>query len=98
MAEDKQFTVKDLERAGERGIVLGQIAVVEQIISDVRTQARGFFESGEDDAAKAMRDYATALAGGLLTVLQQKKEGLASKVRSQQITDTVIDATLEVQS
>ena len=93
---EKQFTVQDLERAGERGMVAGQIEVVKGIVKQARTNAQSEFNAGHDPEAIALREFANQIES-LLEILNKKKEGLASKVRSQQITDTVIDATLEVQ-
>ena len=91
---EKQFTVRDLERAGERGSVAGQIAVVKDIIAQAKNNALANFEDGNDSAAAALRDFAGSL-DSLLRILANKQEGLKSQVRREQIADTVIDATLE---
>ena len=92
---EKQFTVQDLERAGERGMVAGQIAITEDIIKQIRRDATAEFDAGHDEAAKALREEANSLTS-LIGILNNKLNRLKSKVRAQQIADTVIDANLEL--
>lgn len=92
---DKQFTVKDLERAADRGSVLGQISIVEDVIKQARSNAVGYFEAGNDEAAKSLREFAAHMSD-LLDILNKKLAGMKSKSRTAQIADTVIDAGLEV--
>ena len=73
----------------------GQIAVTADIIKKIRRDATSQFNSGNDDAAKALREEADSLTG-LIPEFQKKLDGLKSKALSAQIADTVIDATLEV--
>jgi len=91
---EKIFTAQDLERAGTRGMIAGQIAIVEDIIKQARSDAQAEFNDGNDKEAVALREFATRITDriGIL----KKKDGLASKVRSSQIADTILDANLEV--
>lgn len=88
---EKQFTIKDLERAGERGMIAGQIGVTEDIISQARIYATYYFNAGKDAEALSIRDFADTLTS-LLGVLQSKQARLKSKARSAQIADTVFDS------
>lgn len=94
---EKIFTAQDLERAGTRGMIAGQIALVEDIIKQARSDAQQEFNAGRDPEAVALREFANRL-GDLTIILNKKKEGMAPKVRAAQIADTVVDASLEVQA
>jgi hypothetical protein len=92
---EKIFTAQDLERAGTRGMIAGQIAIVEDIIKQARSDAQAEFNDGNDKEAVALREFATRITD-LIGILNKKKDGLESKVRSSQIADTILDANLEV--
>ena len=92
---EKIFAAQDLERAATRGMLAGQIVIVEDIIKQIRRDAGREFDAGHDEAAKALRNEADAI-GDLIVILEQKKASLASTVRREQIGDTVIDASLTV--
>jgi flagellar biosynthesis/type III secretory pathway protein FliH len=95
MSEEKLFTVKDLERAGERGIAAAQVALAKDVVKEARRMAVVLFEEGKDEGAVALRTFGDSFAS-LIEVFEKKQAALASKTRASQITDTVIDATLEV--
>jgi hypothetical protein len=82
---EKQFTVQDLERAGERGMIAGQIEVVKDIVKQARTNAQSEFNAGHDPEAIALREFANQIET-LIEILDKKLNGLKSKVRAQQIT------------
>jgi hypothetical protein len=92
---EKIFTAQDLERAGTRGMIAGQIEIVKDIVKQARVNATSEFNAGHDPEAIALREFANQIER-LLEILDKKKEGLASKVRSAQIADTIVDANLEV--
>ena len=91
---EKQFTVTDLERAALRGQVAGQITIVEDIIAQIRTDATAEFEAGHDEAATTLREEAKSLSS-LIGILQNKLNGIQSKVRSAQIESTTFDGEYE---
>jgi len=92
---EKIFNAQDLERAASRGMVAGQIEIVKDIVKQARVNATSEFNAGHDPEAIVLREFANQIET-LIEILDKKKDGLASRVRSSQIADTIVDANLEV--
>ncbi len=92
---EKLFTTQDLERAAARGAIAGQLEIVNDIVRQARANATSEFNAGRDPEAIALREFA-AQVESLVEILDKKREGLASRVRSSHILDTTFDSNLDV--